>query len=152
MDVPLARTRLDGVAAFLMIGSAVVLTGVVVGVSALLEGVALLAVLVVLALAWLTHVGLFLYSWSRLRTVAFPLGVHGDGVHDRSPLGEVVVPWDAIQAATLEARLLRSPLLRVRPTDPAQRQVRYSLRILDVSADELRRVFTVQSSGRFPLT
>jgi hypothetical protein len=148
VDIPLAQARLDRVGAALIVGYAVVLSAVVAGVSALLEGVALLVVLLVLVLLWLVHVGLYLYAWSRLRKVAFPLGLHGDGVHDRSPLNEHIVPWEAVGSVTLEDRVLRSPLLTVRPSDPATRRVRYSLRILDIDADELRRAFTVQSGGR----
>lgn len=151
MDIPLARTRLDVVAAVLIVVYAAVLTGVVVGVSALLEGVALLVVLGVLVLAWLVHVGFFLTAWRHLRRVPFPLGVHGDGVHDRSPLNATVVPWESIRSATLQPRLLRSPLLKIDRLEPDVRGVRWSLRVLDTSADELRRLFTVQSGGRVQL-
>ena len=69
MDIPLARTRLDAVAAVLMVVYAALLTAVVLGTSAVLEGVALLVVLLVLAGAWIVHVGLFLTAWRRLRRV-----------------------------------------------------------------------------------
>jgi hypothetical protein len=151
MDIPLARTRLDTTAAFLLVVYAALLTAIVLVTSALLDDVALLVVLLVLAGAWIVHVGLFLTAWRLLRKVPFPLGVHGDGVHDRTPPGEVVVPWDAVRSATLHRRLLRSPLLRVDLLDPDQRPVRWSLRILDVSPDVLRQAFTVHSGGRVQL-
>ena len=138
-------------AAVLIVVYAALLTAVVLGTSAILEGVPLLVALLVLAGAWIVHVGLFLTAWRRLRRVPFPLGVHGDGLHDRTPPGEVVVPWDAVRSATLRPRLLRSPLLRVDRLDPGERPVRWSLRVLDVGADELRQAFTVQSGGRVEL-
>ena len=147
MDIPLVRGRLDGVAAVLIVLYAVTLTAIVVVASAALEGTPLLVVLLVLGLAWLVHVGLYLYAWSRLRKVPFPLGLHGDGVHDRSPLAEVVVPWEAIRSVSIKPRLLRSPLLHVDVIDATKRDIRWSLRILDISADELRQAFTVQSGG-----
>ena len=147
MDIPLSR-RLDGTAATLLVLYAGVLTGGVLGVSALLDGVPLLVVLLVLAVAWLVHVGLFFTAWWQIRRVPFPLGIHGDGVHDRTPLHQVVLPWDAVRSATLEPRFLRSPLLTVEPLDPEVRRIRWSLRALDVSAEELRQLFVVQSGGR----
>jgi hypothetical protein len=150
VDIPLS-SRLDGVAAVLGLVYAAVMTAVVVAVSALLDGVPLLVVLGVLTLAWLVHVALFLTAWRQIRQVPFPLGVHGDGVHDRTPPGEVVLAWDAIRSATLERRFLRSPLLTVHPVDPAVRKVQWSLRALEISAEDLRRLFTVQSGGRVQL-
>lgn len=150
MDIPLSR-RLDGVAAFLIVVYALVMTAAVVGVSALLGGVPLLVVLGILTLAWLVHVGLFFVAWLQIRKIPFPLGLHSDGVHDRTPPDEVVLAWDAIRSATLEPRFLRSPLLTVEPVDPGVRKVRWSLRVLDISAEELRQLFTVQSGGRVQL-
>lgn len=153
MDIPLARSRADGVAAVLIVLYAAVMLALVLLVSVLLDGTALLVVLLVLVVAWLLHVAGYLYAWSRLRKVAFPIGVHGDGVHDRVPVsGEVVLPWDGIASATLTPRLLRSPLLRVRPADAGSRGITYSLRILDVTPEELRQLFSVQSGGRVQLT
>ena len=70
------------------------------------------------------------------------------GSTNRTPYAEQVLPWDAIGSVTVEPRLLRSPLLRIRPSDPSGRQVRWSMRVLDISADGLRQLVTVQSGGR----
>jgi len=168
LDIPLARTRLDRAAAIMLVGYAVVLSALVAVATALLEGTALLVVLVVLAVAWLVHIGLYLLAWSGLRKVASPLGLHGDALHARSPFGEVVAPWEAVASAVIEPRW-RGPMLRVRLVpagDPRhatiadgsrdsrlmrtidRRGMRYSLRVLDIAEAQLREAFVVQSAGR----
>ena len=95
-------------------------------------------------------------------------GLHGDGLHARSQLGELMAPWESVASARIE-RAWNGRRLRIRlvpPTDPRFQQVehatlaprvfervsrvglRYSLRILDIGVDELREAFVVQSGGR----
>jgi hypothetical protein len=168
MEIPLARTRFDLFSTFVLIAYAIVLTGLVALASALLDGVALLVVLIVLVVFWLFHAGLYVFTWTRMRKVSHPLGLHGDGLHARSQFGELVAPWEAIQSAAVEhawnGRRLRIRL--VPPGDPrhagivhanlnpkmfeivGRRGMRYSLRVLDIGLDELREAFVVQSGGR----
>lgn len=168
MDVPLATHRLDRAAALTLLGYAVVLTAVVLVAVALLEGTVLVVVVLVLLAAWLIHVALYRYAWTRWRRVTSPLGLHGDGVRGRSPFGEVLVPWEAVASAGIERRI-RGRMLRVRlvpASDPQRARVtdtsgfprvlrtidrrgmRYSLRVLDIGEDQLRQAFVVQSGGR----
>jgi hypothetical protein len=102
VDVPLARTRFDLFATFVLVAYAAALTALVVAASALLDGVALLLVLSGRALFWLFHSGLYVFTWSRIRKVDQPLGLHGDGLHARSQFGEVVAPWEAVASVVLE--------------------------------------------------
>ena len=156
----------------MLVGYAVVLTALVGLATALLEGTPLLAVLLALVVAWLLHVGLYLYTWSRMRKVASPLGLHGDGLHARSAFGEVVAPWEAIASAVVESRW-RGPMLRVRLVPPGDSRrtsvtdssgyprlmrsidrhgMRYSLRVLEIEEAQLREAFVVQSGGRVQVT
>ena len=167
MDIPLARTRFDLFAMVVLVAYAAVLTALVVAAFALLDGVALLLVLIGLVLFWLFHSGLYVFTWSRMRKVDHPLGLHGDGLHARSQFGELVAPWEAIASVVLE-RAWNGRRLRIRlvpPGDPRRaglvadvpprlvevidrRGMRYSLRVLDIDLDRLREAFTVQSAGR----
>lgn len=168
MDIPLARTRLDRFVALQLLALAVLLTALVALVVALLDGTARTVVLLVLVVAWLLQVGAYLFTWSQVRRVASPLGLHGDGLHGRSPFGEVVVPWEAVASAKVE-RTWRGRLLRVRlvpPEDPRHAAIsdgtgvprvlrtidkngmRYSLRVLGIDEVRLREAFVVQSGGR----
>jgi hypothetical protein len=167
MEIPLARSRLDLFATVMLIVYAAILTGLVTLASALLDGTALLVVLIVLVVFWLFHSALYVYTWTRLRQISHPLGLHGDGLHARSQFGELVAPWEAIASATIE-RAWNGRRLRIRLLPPGQaardavvwhvppavvatidrRGMRYSLRALDIGADELREAFVVQSAGR----
>ena len=92
---------------------AAILTGLVAPAFVLLEGVALLVVLIVLVLFWLFHSGLYVFTWTRMRKVSHPLGLHGDGLHARSQFGELVAPWETVQSATIE-RAWNGKRLRIR--------------------------------------
>ncbi len=168
MEIPLAQTRLDLFAALALVVYAAILTGLVAVAFVLLDGVALLVVLIALVVFWLFHSGLYVFSWTRMRKVSHPLGLHGDGLHARSQFGELVAPWETIRSVAVE-RAWSGRRLRIRlvpPGDPAhagivhdgldprmftivvRRGMRYSLRALDIDVDELRQAFTVQSGGR----
>lgn len=167
MDIPLARTRFDLFSTFVLVVYASTVTGMVAVAFSLLDGVALLVVLIVLVVVWLFHSGMYLFGWTRMRKVSHPLGLHGDGLHARSQFGELVAPWETIQSAAIE-RAWNGRRLRIRlvpPSDPTragivsrvspqllkvidQRGMRYSLRALDIGLDELRQAFVVQSGGR----
>ena len=168
MEIPLARTRFDLFATFVLVGYAAILTALVAVAVTWLDGTAVLVVLVLLVLFWLAWSGLYILGWTRMRKVAHPLGLHGDGLHARSPFGELRAPWESIQSAVVEpawgGRRLRIRL--VPPGDPRHAQVvhagldprmfevvqrrgmRYSLRILDIDLAQLREAFVVQSAGR----
>ena len=167
MDIPLARNRFDLFSTLALIVYAAILTGLVALASAFLDGTALLVVLIVLVLFWLFHSGLYVFTWTRMRKISHPLGLHGDGLHARSQFGELMAPWETLQSAAIERRW-NGKLLRVRlvpPGDPTRaglvssvdprvlrtiekRGMRYSLRVLDIGVDELRQAFVVQSGGR----
>ena len=168
VEIPLARTRFDLFATFALVVYAAILTGLVAAAFAFLDGVALLVVLIVLVLFWLFHSGLYVFTWTRMRKVAYPLGLHGDGLHARSQFGELIAPWETIQSVAIE-RAWNGRRLRIRlvpPGDPRhagivhadlnpkvfeavdRRGMRYSLRVLDIDLDELRQAFVVQSGGR----
>ena len=174
MDIPLARTRFDIFAAFVLIGYAAVFTSLVWVATGLLDlsDTALLMVLVVLVILWLFWSGLYVFTWTRMRRIASPLGLKGDGIHAHSQFGDLTAPWEAVQSASVE-RAWNGRRLRIRlvpATDPRFAQVehanlnprmfevvqreglRYSLRILDVRVDQLREAFVVQSGGRVQLT
>jgi hypothetical protein len=174
MDIPLARTRFDLFAAVMLIAYAAIFTALVWVVTAVLDlgDTALLLALVALVVLWLLWSGLYVFGWTRMRKVASPLGLHGDGLHARSQFGELTAPWETVQAATVE-RAWNGRRLRVRlvpPTDGRFAQVehatlnpkmfevvqreglRYSLRVLDIGVEELREAFVVQSGGRVRLT
>jgi hypothetical protein len=174
VDIALARTRFDVFAAFVLIGYAAIFTALVWLVTALLElgDTALLLALVGLVVLWLFWSGLYVFTWTRMRRIATPLGLHGDGIHAHSQLGDLTAPWEAVQSASIE-RAWNGRRLRVRLvpfTDQRFAQVehadlhprmfaivqreglRYSLRILDVDVDRLREAFVVQSGGRVRLT
>jgi hypothetical protein len=171
LDVPLARTRLDLIATLVLVVYAVVLTGLVATAAALLDGIALLVALILLVLFWLLHSGLYVFTWTRMRWVAHPIGLHGDGLHARSHVGEIVAPWETVRSVVVErawnGRRLRIRL--VRPGDPRhaaivshvrpqvmriidKRGMRYSLRVLDIDLEALRQAFVVQSAGRIEVT
>ena len=174
MDISLARTRFDVFAAFVLIGYAAIFTALVWVATALLElgDTALLMVLVGLVILWLFWSGLYVFTWTRMRRISSPLGLHGDGLHAHSQFGDLSAPWEAVQTASIE-RAWNGRRLRVRlvpSTDQRFAQVehttlhprmfavvqreglRYSLRILDVRVDQLREAFVVQSGGRVRLT
>jgi hypothetical protein len=171
VEIPLARTRFDLFSTFVLVGYAVIATGLVAAAFSLLDGVALLVVLIVLVLFWLFHSGLYVFTWTRMRKVSHPLGLHGDGLHARSQFGELVAPWETIRSAAIE-QAWTGKRLRVRlvpPGDPARagivshvdprvlkavdrRGMRYSLRALEIGVDELRQAFVVQSGGRVRVT
>ena len=168
MEIPLARTRFDLFATFALVVYAAILTGLVAVAFSFLDGVALLVVLIVLVVFWLFHSGLYVFTWTRMRKVSYPLGLQGDGLHARSQFGELIAPWETIQSATIE-RAWNGRRLRIRlvpPGDPRhagivhadlnakvfeavnRRGMRYSLRVLDIDLDKLRQAFVVQSGGR----
>jgi hypothetical protein len=172
VDIPLARTRFDLFATFVLIVYAAILTALVTAAFTLLDGTALNVVLVVLVLFWVFWSGLYVLGWTRMRRVSHPLGLHGDGLHARSQFGELVAPWETIQSAAIE-RAWNGTRLRIRlvpPTDPRHAQIghanlnptmfevvqrkgmRYSLRALDIDVDRLREAFVVQSGGRVRVT
>jgi len=167
VDIALAQPRFDLFATFVLVAYAAVLTGLVAAAVALLDGTALLLVLLGLVVFWLFHSGLYVFTWSRMRKVAHPLGLHGDGLHARSQFGELVAPWEAVASVVLE-RAWNGRRLRIRLVpagDPRRaglvvhvpprllqlvdrRGMRYSLRVLDLDVDRLREAFVVQSAGR----
>ena len=125
MEVALRRTRFDLFATATLVVYAAALTGLVAAAVALLDGVALLLVLAGLTVFWLFHAGLFVYTWTRMRKVDHPLGLHGDGLHARSQLGEIVAPWEAVASVALE-RAWNGRRLRIRlvpPGDPGRAAV-----------------------------
>ena len=113
MEIPLARNRFDLFTTFALVVYAAILTGLIALAFVLLEGVALLVVLIVLVLFWLFHSGLYVFTWTRMRKVSHPLGLHGDGIHARSQFGELVAPWETVQSATIE-RAWNGKRLRIR--------------------------------------
>ena len=113
MEIPLARSRFDLFTTFALVVYAAILTGLIALAFVLLEGVALLVVLIVLVLFWLFHSGLYVFTWTRMRKVSHPLGLHGDGIHARSQFGELVAPWETVQSATIE-RAWNGKRLRIR--------------------------------------
>ena len=171
MDIPLARTRFDRWSAAVLVVYAAILTGLLVAAVALLDGVALLLVLVGLTLFWVLHSGLYVFTWTRMRRVSHPLGLHGDGVHARSQLGELVAPWEAVASLGRE-RAWNGRRLRIRLVPPGdarragvvarvpqrlvelidRRGMRYSLRALDIDLPGLREAVVVQSGGRVQVT
>lgn len=173
MDIPLARTRFDVFAACLLIGYAAVFTALVWVATAVLDlgDTALTVVLAVLVVLWLLWSGTYAWTWTRMRRVDSPLGLHAFGVFGRSQFGTLEVPWEAVQSAAIE-RHWNGRRLRIRlvpPTDPRhagivdhvsgsmmqvvdEHGMRYSLRILDVTVEQLREAFVVQSGGRLHVT
>jgi hypothetical protein len=167
VEIPLARTRFDLFVTFALVVYAAIVTGLVAVAFTFLDGVALLVVLLVLVLFWLFHSGLYVFTWTRMRKVSHPLGLHGDGLHARSQFGELIAPWATIRSAAIE-QAWNGKRLRIRlvpPGDPTragivshvnprvmkavdQRGMRYSLRVLDIGVDQLREGFVVQSGGR----
>ena len=134
----------------------------------LLDGAALLVVLVVLARVLAVPRRALRLTLDPDAQGRHPLGLHGDGLHARSQFGELVAPWETIQSAAIE-RAWSGRRLRIRlvpPRDPRhaaivhanlnpkmfevvdKRGMRYSLRVLDIGLDELRQAFVVQSGGR----
>ena len=172
MEIALARTRFDLFSTVALIVYAAILTGLVAVAAGFLDGTALLVVLIVLVLFWLFHSGLYVVTWTRMRKVSHPLGLHGDGLHARSQFGELVAPWETVQSASIE-RAWNGRRLRIRlvpPRDPrhagighanlhprmfeivGKRGMRYSLRVLDISVEQLRESFVVQSGGRIQVS
>jgi hypothetical protein len=169
VDIPLARTRFDLFAGFMLIAYAAVFTALVWVATAVLDlgDTVLTVVLVALVVIWLLWSGSYAWTWTRMRGVASPLGLHPFGVFAHSQFGTLEVPWDAVRSVAVErhwsGRRLRIQL--VPPTDERHAGVvnrvndrmmqivdkqgmRFSLRILDITLDELRSAFTVQSGGR----
>jgi hypothetical protein len=168
LEIPLARTRFDAFAAVTLVVYAAVFTALVAAAFVLLDGTALLVVLLVLTVLWLFWSALYLFTWSRMRRIDNPLALHDYGVFARSQFGELTAPWDTVQSAAVE-RAWNGRLLRIRlvpPTDPRHGEIvhadlnprkfqsvereglRYSLRVLDIDVDRLREAFVVQSGGR----
>jgi hypothetical protein len=170
VEIRLARTRFDLFAAFVLIGYAAIFTALVWVATAVLDlgDTALLVVLIALVVLWLFWSGSYVFSWTRMRRIDAPLGLHDDGLLARSQFGDLTAPWETVQSASIE-RTWNGRRLRVRlvpATDPRFQQVghanldprmfkivqrqgmRYSLRILDVDLDQLREAFVVQSGGR----
>ncbi|MDX6371932.1 MAG: hypothetical protein QOD98_920 [Nocardioidaceae bacterium] len=174
MEIRLARTRFDVFAAFVLIGYAAIFTALLWVATAVVDlgDTALLVVLIALVVLWLFWSGTYVFSWTRIRRIEAPLGLHDFGLFARSPFGELTAPWETVQSATIE-RAWSGRRLRVRLVPAAdarfeqvvhtnlnprmftiiQREgLRYSLRILDVSIDQLREAFVVQSGGRVRVT
>jgi hypothetical protein len=170
VDLHLARTRFDLFSAFVLIVYAAVFTALVWLATAVVDlgDTALLVVLIVLVVLWLFWSGLYVFTWTRMRRIDVPLALRGDGLHAHSQFGRLTAPWEAVQSAAIE-RAWNGRLLRIRlvpASDPRFQQVdhaslnpkmfdvvqrkgmRYSLRVFDIGADELREAFTVQSGGR----
>ena len=172
MEIRLARTRFDLVAAGVLVGYAAIFTALVWAATLLLDGhdTALGLALVVLTVLWLLWSGLYVFTWTRLRRIGVPLELHGAGMLARGQFGDLDIPWTAITSAAIE-RAWNGRRLRVRlvpPTAPEHAQVvnhlnermtkivekqgvRYSLRVLDIGVDQLREAFTVRSGGRVRL-
>ena len=119
MEIPLARTRFDLFATFALVVYAAILTGLVALAFSLLDGVALLVVLIVLVLFWLFHSGLYVFTWTRMRRISHPLGLHGDGLHARSQFGELIAPWETIRVSGDRAGMERQAAAD--PAGPAGR-------------------------------
>jgi hypothetical protein len=170
MDIPLARNRLDAFAALMLVAYAALFTALFWVVTAVLDlgDGALTVVLGVLVVVWLIWSGMFAFTWTRMRRVTSPLGLHPTGLVARGPFGELSAPWETVQSAAVE-RAWNGRRLRIRlvpSTDPRFAEVehadlnprmfevvqtqgmRYSLRILDIGVDQLREAFVVQSGGR----
>ena len=168
MEIPLARGRFDTWAALTLVVYATVFSAFLLAAVVFLDGTPLIVVLLVLALLWLFWSALYLFTWMRMRRIDSPLALHGYGVFARSQFGELTVPWEAVQSVAIE-RTWTGRMLRIRlvpATDPrhadivhanlnpkrfeiVQRQgMRYSLRVLDIGAEQLREAFVVQSGGR----
>jgi hypothetical protein len=173
VDIPLARTRLDLFAAFMLIVHAAIFTALVWVATAVLDlgDTALTVVLAVLVVLWLLWSGGYAWTWTRMRRVESPLGLHSFGLFAHSQLGSLEVPWEAVRSAAIE-RHWSGRRLRVRlvpPTDARhagivdhvndpmmkivdKQGMRYSLRILDIDVARLRDGFVVQSGGRVRVT
>jgi hypothetical protein len=169
VDIPLARTRFDLFAAFVLIVYAAIFTALVWVATAVLDlgDTTLTVVLAVLVVLWLLWSGTYAWTWTRMRRVETPLGLHSFGLFAHSQFGTLEVPWEAVQSAAIE-RHWSGRRLRVRlvaPSDPRhagivdhvddrmmkvvdKQGMRYSLRILDVGVEQLREAFVVQSGGR----
>jgi hypothetical protein len=64
VDIPIARTRFDLFATFVLIIYAAILTVLVGTAFTLLDGTALLVVLIVLVMFWLFWSGLYVFAWT----------------------------------------------------------------------------------------
>ena len=172
MEISLDRGRIDRYAVAMLVVHAAVAVGLLVGAHWLFSrfvpdpGVA--AILLGLVLAWLAWSGLYVAAWLKTRRNDVPMELQPTGLVARSPYGELVIPWDTITSATIErTRVGKSLRLRLVPaSDPRhagitvawlkpqmmrvveKHGVRYSLRVLDIEEDELRRAFEMRSSGR----
>jgi hypothetical protein len=78
VETPLARTRFDLFTTVALVVYAAIATGLIAAAFSLLEGVALLVVLIVLLALWLFHSGLYVFTWTRMRKVSHPLGLHDE--------------------------------------------------------------------------
>ncbi len=173
MDIPLARTRFDVFSALQLAVYAAVFTALVWLATAVLDlgDTTLSVVLLVLVALWILTTATYAWTWTRIRQVDSPLGLHPFGVFGHSIRGTLEVPWEAVVSAGVE-RHWTGRRLRIRvvpPTDPRHAAIvdhvddrtmrvvdrqgmRYSLRILDVELEDLRQAFVVQSGGRLHLT
>jgi len=169
VEIRLARTRFDLFAAFVLIVYAAIFTALVWVATAVLDlgDTALTVVMAALVVLWLLWSGTYVFGWTRMRRVDIPLALRGFGIFAHSQFGTLEVPWSAVGSAAIE-RAWNGRRLRIRlvaPTDPRRADIvnhvhprmmkvvdkegmRYSLRILDVSDEQLREAFVVQSGGR----
>lgn len=168
MDVPLRRGALDRRAVLALLAYILVATAILTALFFLLDGAALIFALTAFLIVWLFFVGGYAWTWARMRTIASPLGLHGGGVVSRSHLGQLVIPWEAVDSARIEGRTLRVRMVasndpRITTVDHSALQdvgwarvqkngLRISLAALDVGLEELRQGFVVQSGGRVQLT
>src|SRR5262245_61352725 len=115
MQIRLARTRFDLFAACVLIGYAAIFTAGVWAATLLLggDGAGVGVALVVLTVVWLLWSGLDVFTWTRMRRIDVPLGLHGSGIVARGQFGDLDIPWAAVQSAVIE-RAWTGRRLRVR--------------------------------------
>jgi hypothetical protein len=172
LEISLDRGRIDRYAAAMLVVHAVVAAGLLVGAhwlfSAFVPEPGVVAILLGLVLVWLGWSGLYVSAWVKTRRIDVPMELQPTGLVARSPYGELVIPWDTITSARIERTWVGRRLrLRLVPTsDPRHADitvawlrpemmrvvekhgVRYSMRVLDIEADQLREAFELRSGGR----
>jgi hypothetical protein len=169
VEIRLARTRFDLLAGFVLMVYAAIFTAAVWMVTAVLDlgDTALTVALAVLVVLWLFWSGTYVVGWTRMRRIETPLELRGFGIFARSQFGSLDVPWAAVRSAEVE-RAWNGRRLRIRLAPPSAPEhadivdhvnarmmaivekegMRYSLRVLDITLDQLREAFVVQSAGR----
>lgn len=169
MDIRLARARYDRFTALVLILYAAIFTALFWLVIAVLDlpGGVLAAVLGALTVLWLMWSGLYVLTWVRQRRIDVPLSLGATGILAHSQFGQLEVAWTAVQSAVIE-RTWSGRRLRIRLVPPGaperagvidhlnpqmmktvdKRGMRYSLRVFDITVEDLRQAFTVQSGGR----